>query len=453
MPNRRQFLQTSAALATPYVFSSSKSFADQVKSEGKFRLGLIGAGHMGVNHMRFAKDMCEVVALADVDEARQLRAQEKLKGYQVSDGKAALHNDYRPILDDKTIDVVYIATPDHWHAKAAIEAMRAGKDVYCEKPLTLTIEEGQLLRKVQLETKRVVQVGTMQRSYRDLFVKAIALVQQGRLGKLTRVQAAIGGAPACDPLPAVEPPAGLDWDRWLGPAPLVEYRSNGIGEVPRSNCHGNFRWWYQYSGGKLTDWGAHHVDIARWALDVNGQTDHPVSIGGTAKHPVPFDENGMPTEDDRFNTPTAFNFTAKLPSGTEIIIRNDTDNGVLLEGDKGRIFVNRGKLVGAPVDALKDDPLPEDAIQQAYRGMPMPYNRHQLHWANFFQCIRERTEPISDVASHMRALDLCHLAGVSARLGRELKLDWNSTDGKILGDEQAQSMLSREKRAGYKIDA
>ncbi|MEZ6124552.1 MAG: Gfo/Idh/MocA family oxidoreductase [Planctomycetaceae bacterium] len=443
--SRRRFLQTSAAAAAGTWFVSGLPLVaqeDELKKE-KTRIGLIGAGGMGTGNMKSARDFVDVVAICDVDTKRREKACQDLSG-----GKASLHHDYREILDNKDISVVHIATPDHWHTKPLVEAMLAGKDVYCEKPLTLTVAEGELIRKVQKETGRIVQVGTQQRSTFNLFTKAIAIVAAGRLGRLTKVQAAIGGAPSCGPIPIADVPSELDWERWLGPAPLTDYRFKPGGGHGNSNCHYEFRWWYEYSGGKLTDWGAHHIDICKWALEANGQTDDILSIGGTAEHPVPF-KDGMPTEHDRYNTATAFHLTAKLPGGTELIVRNDTDNGALFEGEKGRLFVNRGKLVGGPVDELKDNPLPEDAIQQVYKNLPQISNERRGHWANFLYCVRERKEPISDVHSHMRALNVCHLAGIAARLGRTI--EWDQATQQIKGDELANSMLSREYRKGYEI--
>ena len=370
----------------------------------------------------------------------------------MSGGKAEVFEDYRTILDRDDIDVIHVATPDHWHTKPLIEAMLAGKDVYCEKPLTLTIDEGKLIRKVQKETGRIVQVGTQQRSTFPLFVTAMAIVAEGRVGKIKRVQAAIGGAPSSPAIPVVDVPQELNWDRWLGPVPKVDYRylasKDGKGRG-NTNCHYEFRWWYEYSGGKLTDWGAHHVDICNWALKLNGQTAGPVSIGGKSEHPVEF-KDGYPTQNDRYNTATKFMFNVAYPGGTELVIRNDTDNGVLIEGDKGRIFVNRNKLVGKPVEDLADDPLPADAVSKVYKGLPMEGNERSAHWANFLYCVRERKEPISDVHTHMQMLNVCHLAGISARFGRELK--WDDRVEQIVGDDEANGFLARPYRSGYEIE-
>ncbi len=446
--NRRDFLKTTASLGAaatvPYFFSQEKTLADETKSKNdRIPIGLIGAGGMGRGNMRAAAKWVDVVAIADADKNRLQEANGQLSG-----GKADLYADYQEILDRDDIKVVHIATPDHWHTKPLIEAMRAGKDIYCEKPLTLTIDEGKQIRKVQQETGRIVQVGTQQRSTFHLFVKAMALVNEGRLGRIHRVQAAIGGAPSSPAIPVAEIPTGLDWDRWLGPAPKVDYRKEG----KATNCHYEFRWWYEYSGGKLTDWGAHHVDIAKWALELNGQKGGPLSIGGTAEHPVEFDDNGYPKQNDRYNTATRFNFNVAFAGGTEMVIRNDTDNGVLIEGDKGKIFVNRGKLVGAPVEALADNPLPEDAIAKVYKGLPMEDNERRAHWACFLNCHKSGQEPISDVHSHMRMLNICHLAGISARFGgRTLK--WDDANEQIVGDDQANALLARKYREGYEINS
>ena len=448
---RRNFLKTTASVATaasiPVFFPQRKTLAQESRSKNdRVAIGVIGAGGMANGNISTAKQWLDVLAIADVDSEHAAASNQAMSG-----GKAKVYEDYRDVLDRDDIDVIHIATPDHWHTKTLVEAMLAGKDVYCEKPLTLTIDEGKLIRKVQKDTGRIVQVGTQQRSTFPLFVKAMAIVAQGRLGKITRVSAAIGGAPTSPAIPVAEVPKNLNWDRWLGPTPKTDYRwmreANGH---PLTNCHEEFRWWYEYSGGKLTDWGAHHVDIAAWALQLNGQTAGPISIQGKVEHPVEF-KDGVPQQHDRFNTASSFLFNVAYPDGAEMIIRNDTDNGVLIEGEKGKIFVDRGKLVGRPVDELKDNPLPEDAISKVYKGLPMEYNERKAHWACFLNCVKSRKEPISDVHSHMKMLNICHLAGISARLGGR-KLQWDDQAELIRGDELAASMLARPYRAGYEIE-
>jgi predicted dehydrogenase len=462
--SRRRFLQatSTAAAATTGFFTSGSAARGQSPNE-RPRVAVVGCGGQGTGDGRQALAYGDIVAVCDVDTAHTERAKTIYSEHPAAKGRGgeiAVFDDYRAVIDSKDIDAVICGTVDHWHVKIAAEAMKAGKDVYCEKPLTLTIDEGKLIRRVQKETGRIVQVGTQQRSTFNLFTKAMAIVAEGRLGRITQVQAAIGGAPSSPSIPVADVPKGLDWDRWLGPAPACDYRfqqgpatkdKNGKERRPpaNTNCHYEFRWWYEYSGGKLTDWGAHHVDVAIWALALNGQTAGPTAIGGTAVHPVSF-RDGVAVEKDRYNTATAFFFNVDFPGGTKLFIRNDTDNGVLIEGEKGRMFVSRGKLSGGPVDALKDNPLPEDAIAKVYKNLPMEHDERKGHWANFLRCAKERKEPISDVHSHMKMLNVCHLAGISARLGRSLA--WDDAKEQIVGDEQANAMLARPYRKGYEID-
>jgi len=247
--NRRSFLKKTVVAGTaasmPYFFSQKPTLASETKAKNdRIPIGLIGAGGMGNGNMRAAKEWVDVVAIADADQSRMDSTNK-----QLSEGKADTYKDYTKILERDDIKIVHIATPDHWHTKPLIEAMLAGKDVYCEKPLTLTIDEGKLIRKVQKETGRIVQVGTQQRSSFNLFTKAIAIVADGRLGKIKRIECAIGGAPECAAIPVAEVPDELDWDRWLGPAPKVDYL-NRPNEDPKkrgnTNCHYECRWWYEY---------------------------------------------------------------------------------------------------------------------------------------------------------------------------------------------------------------
>jgi predicted dehydrogenase len=382
-------------------------------------------------------------AVCDADADRLQRARE-LAG-QWTGIKPDAVSDYRQILDRDDIDIVHISTPDHWHAKMAIEAMLSGKDVYCEKPMTLTIDEGRQMCDVCRKTGRIVQVGTQQRSGHD-FVRAVALAHSGRIGELRKATCSIGGAPTSPAIPQAEVPKHLDWNRWLGPAPEASFRylAGDNGETKSwSRGHYEFRWWYEYSGGKLTDWGAHHVDIATWAL---GKTETgPVSIEPVlVRHPVEF-KDGYPTDDSRYNTATEFLIRATFADGKMIEIRHDGDNGILLEGTEGRIFVNRGRLTGAAVDALASNPLPQGAVQQVYRGRELTD-----HFDNFFASVVDRSQPISDVFSHHRALTTCHLAGIAARLGRTIH--WDPQTESITEDPQAARLVRREYRGGFEIE-
>ena len=447
--DRREFLKVSSAVAAastvvPYFSAPSPAKATPFRQTERPLLGCIGTGSrwnaVGPNAMAFA----DCVAVCDADANHRSRAKQRVNDIQGRDVEE--HEDYRRILDRKDIDVVTIVTPDHWHTKIAIEAMQAGKDVYCEKPLTLTIDEGKQIIKVLKETGRVFQVGTQQRSEMGLrFLQAVALIQNGRIGEVTKATCAIGGAPASGPIPVAEVPKGLNWDLWLGQAPAVDYRNaNG-----KTRCHYEFRWWYEYSGGKMTDWGAHHVDIAQWGMGLD--TTGPSLVQGTAEHPMPF-KDGYPTKDDQYNTATKFNIICKFDSGQEIVIRdtaNDLgfDNGILFEGTEGRLFVNRGKITGRAVEELNDKPLPEDAMVKAYKGKKP--GGGNAHMRNFFECIESREQPISDVMTHHRAMTTCHLANIAIRLDRPIRFDPVSEH--IIGDEEAQSWERREQRAGFEI--
>ena len=280
----------------------------------------------------------------------------------IGKGKADVYGDYRKVLERDDIEVVSVVTPDHWHIKIAIEALEAGKHVFCQKPLTLTLEENQLIRAAAKKyNKQAFLIGTQQRSDRNKFMRAVNMVQKGLLGDIKKVTVGINGSPTGGPFPIAEVPSHLDWDMWLGQAPKVEYR--------QKRCHYQFRWWYEYSGGKFTDWGAHHVDIATWALEEHEEGHGPISIDGTdAKHPVPY-EAGYPTKDDSYNTSHDFNVVCKFASGVEMHVTSRGDNGILFEGSKGRMFVNRGKITGKPIDENwdKDQYTAEDQTR-LYKG-------------------------------------------------------------------------------------
>lgn len=444
---RRRFLQgvAAASIALP---SANRAFGYRSANDRPV-FATIGLRNQGWTITSKSFKFADFAALADVDSnvlGANVDKTEKAQGK-----KPDSYKDYRKVLDRKDIDAVMIATPDHWHTKIAVEAMLAGKDVYCEKPLTLTIAEGKLIEKVVKETGRVFQVGTMQRSEcSNRFIQAVALVQAGRIGTVKKVTCGIGGFGPSPTIPVAPVPEGLDWDVWLGPAPKVPYRAlpeqrkgYGGGVPLYSNCHYSFRSWHEYSGGKLTDWGAHHVDIACWAIgasDTGPSSIKPLSY----KLPVAY-KDGRPTVDDQYNIATEYDIQAAMPNGVELLITNKGDNGILFEGTKGRFFVNRGKIVGKPVEDLESNPLPDGALEDVYGGKVSAN-----HTANFIEGMNSRKQPISDVWSHNRMLEICHLSNIAMRLDRELK--WDPVKREIIGDAQANSFLSRENRKGYEIN-
>lgn len=433
--DRRNFLKTSAALAAAtalpeWLTDHSAMAAESQSPNSRPQVAAIGVGSRGWAIAREARTYGDIVAISDVDRDHLEKANATL-----ADGKAALYEDYRKLLDRKDIDVVVIGTPDHWHTKISIEAMRAGKDVYCEKPLTLTVDEGKKLCQAVTETKRVLQVGTQQRSeMKNMFLTAVAMVREGRIGRVKRVTCGIGPAPRGGPFAPAAPPETLNWDMWLGPAPQVEYI--------KERGHYTFRWWYEYSGGKMTDWGAHHVDIAQWAIGM--ERSGPTSIEPlTVKHPVEFTD-GWPVETDRYNTANEFQVRCNFPNGVEMLIQSAGENGITFEGEKDTFFVSRSKLEGEPVTALNENPVSEQVLIALRKG-----KRLDRHMGNFFECVRDRGLPVADVYSHHRALTTCHLANIAMRLGR--KLSWDAAMEQILGDAEAASFLAREERKGYEI--
>jgi len=400
-------------------------------------VGAIGVGGRGSGIGNEAARFGVMLACADVDRSHAEKFAARFGG------QCEVFTDYRRVLDRKDIHVVTIGTPDHWHTKIAVEAMLAGKDVYCEKPLTLTIDEGKILRRVVAETKRVFQVGTQQRSDRR-FLQAVALARSGRLGKPLTATCSIGAGPKGGPFPTSDPPATLDWDFWLGQAPFVPYT--------KERCHGTFRWWLEYSGGKLTDWGAHHVDIAQWGLGC--EHTGPIEVEGEGDFPT-IPENfdpvaffaGKVTLPNAYNTATTFRCTFRFANGGTIIVRHGPDNGVWFEGPNGQIFVNRGKITGKPLEELTktEQQWLEEEVTKLYKGRQL-----KGHMANFFECVRERAEPISDVATHHRELSSCHMCNIAMLLKRKLR--WDPEKEVFVGDEQANALLSRPQRKPYTIE-
>lgn len=457
---RRKFLQTSSALAAAGYFASATGrTARSNDANESLQYGAIGLGIRGSGINCDASSFGQCVAMCDVDSKQLESAKQKLAGHLEKKGRKKMspegYANYREVLDRDDIDFVVIGTPDHWHSKIAIEAMLAGKDVYCEKPMTLTIVEGQQIVDVQKKTGRVFQVGTQQRSDKR-FQQAVAIQREQRVGKLRRVTCGLGGAPKSKVLPVAEVPKNLDWDLWLGPAPKVDYRQADQpakygygGHLPHGRGHAHFRWWYEYSGGKMTDWGAHHVDIAMWAMNksdgkIGRFTIDPIM----ANHPVDF-ENGMPTRDDQFNTATQFHIRVTFADGVEMDLRHNADdlkfgNGIMFQGERGRYFVNRGKITGKPAEGLKSKPIVAETYEAIYEGMT---GEGSWHMGNFADCVRARSTPISDVGSHHRHLTVCHAANIAIRLGRKLTFD--PATEKFVGDDQANQFLARPARAGF----
>lgn len=424
--SRRRFLQSSSAVLTVAVAFPARSQDKPRHKVERLGIGAIGMRYQGSVITRQAELYGDVVAVCDVD--RHVREQARAS----FGSTASIHEDYREVLARDDVDVILIATPDHWHAKMLIDSCRAGKDVYCEKPLTLTIDEGKLIRQVVAETGRIVQVGTWQRSDHR-FRLAVEMVRSGRLGRLRRVTCITDKNPTGGPFAARRPPAHLNWDLWQGQTPNVPY-------LPE-RCHYTFRWWYEYAGGKMTDWGAHHIDIAQWAVD-----SVPVKIETTST---------LPETPDSYNVASDFSARILYKNGVELLVRDEGRRGILFEGDEGRIFVNRGVLTGKPVEELATRPLPREGFSiYPYDNLVRPERFGKLdaivnHIGNFVDCIETGNTPISDAESQHRSATTCHLANISMRIGRPLR--WDGEKESVIGDDAANRWLKRDQRVGFEV--
>lgn len=429
---RRTFLGTAMGSGAAILAGRGRSTARAAEKQEtespneQFGIGAIGLRYQGSVITEKALPFGRLVALCDVDQhMREM-------GRACFGGQAAIFEDYRALLDRKDVDVVMIGTPDHWHTKMVIDACRAGKDIYCEKPLTLTVDEGKLVCKVVKETGRIVQVGTWQRS--DVrFRQACELVRAGRLGALRKVIVTIDGNPTGGPFENVPTPKHINWDLWLGQAPAVPYCEE--------RCHYTFRWWQAYSGGKMTDWGAHHLDIAQWA------------IGADETGPVAIDTHGeFPKIENGYDMPPEFGATLKYANGVELEIQSKGVVGVRFLCEKGELFVTRGLIETNPPELLKEIEMPRGDFKLYAHDIDFEPKVGKLesienHMRNLFDCVRSRKAPISNVTSQHRSVSVCHIVNIAMRLGRPLR--WDPDKELFVGDNEANQHLSREQRKGF----
>ncbi|MEO5802198.1 MAG: Gfo/Idh/MocA family oxidoreductase [Verrucomicrobiota bacterium] len=434
--NRRRFLKTSAAIAAASTLP--KWFVQECEARPKQSrvlspndqpaIALVGCGGMGRGDAKNASRFGRIVAVCDVDESHIAEAKKMFPD-------ATGYKDFRKVMERDDIHTVICGTVDHWHTLVSLAAMRSGKDVYCEKPLTLTIEDGkQLVRAVQ-KTKRVLQTGSQQRSQKD-FRLACEMVRNGRIGKLQHITTILPGGMREGPFPTSPVPPGLDWNFWQGPTEDVDYK--------KERCHFWFRYWYEYSGGTLTDWGAHHNDIALWGsgfersgpASVEAQAlSEPIAGGYSAIADYKIDytyANGLThtCESTRDNT---------LTGG--VVNPNGKLHGTRFEGADGWIWITRGKIEASRPEILTE---------------PLPSNAERLyvsddHMGNFFDCIRSRKQPICEAEIGHRSASVCHLGAIALRLGRKLK--WDPKEEKFVGDKEANKFLERKMRKPWSYDS
>jgi predicted dehydrogenase len=429
--SRRRFLQAtgaaSALFAAPY-FVPQRAFG----ASERVNLGFIGVKNRGMQNMegfqiignrRSGEAMnAAAAALCDVDSNVMGMA---AKRSQDAGHKPEIFSDYRRMLDRKDIDAIVVSVPDHWHALMTIDACRAGKDVYCEKPLTLFVSEGRKMVEVARQTGRVVQTGSQQRSD-DRFRLACELARNGKLGKLHTVLVGIpkpNFPPVAQAVPDSDPPSELNYDLWLGPAPWRPYNKNRV--------HYNFRFFWDYSGGQMTNFGAHHLDIAQWGLGMDNSG--PVSVEGTGT---------FPQEKHLCEVTDTCRITYTYASGVKVVLgqqQDDIRGAVTFIGDKGRVFVDRGRITADPPELLNTEFAASDTRLYVSKN----------HYQNFLDCIKSRQKPIADIEIGHRTATVCHLGNMAVRHGQ--KITWDPVKEQIVGDEQAAAMLSRPYRSPWKL--
>jgi predicted dehydrogenase len=425
---RRSFLAQSA-LGGVILGLSAKSYratfaADEAPSE-RVRVGMIGVGNQGgpKNNMKYF--LKNIVALCDLDKNYLAESSDFLQ--KQANLKAMETDDYRRVLDAKDVDAVVVTVPDQWHAIMTIDACKAGKDVYCEKPLTLVIGEGKPMIDAARKYNRVVQTGTMQRSGEE-FKLAVDLVQKGIVGKVKEVKVTLPGpnwiARAGKPVPNSAPPAGFDYDRWLGPAPFRPYNKNHV--------HYLFRFYWDYSGGQQTNFGAHHLDIAQWGLGMD--ESGPVSVEGTAT----FNPDGW------YETPDTTNIKYTYANGVVMNCQQkpnakSTEQGTEFIGDKGSLFVYRGGIKTNPPELMKGITMPKVGGSLA----------NVAHVTDFFDCVKSRKTPCADISIGHRSATVCHLGNIAVRTNK--KIAWDPKTETIVGDAEAAKWLTKQYREPYQL--
>jgi predicted dehydrogenase len=413
---------TAGAMACPYVVSSSAlGKAGNVAASDRIVMGCIGMGGMGTGDMRgfLGKKEVQVVAVCDVDKKQRDNAKKNVdEKYNNKDCKAYL--DFRDVIERKDIDTLSLALPDHWHSIPAVMGARAGKDIHAQKPLARTIREGRAICDAVRRYGVIWQTGSQQRSEGN-FHRACELVRNGRIGKVQRVEVGLPTGGGSDNKAVQPEPEGVDWNFWLGPAPWVPYR--GV-------LHWNWRWMMDYSGGQLTDWAGHHIDIAHWGLDL--ERTGPVEIKGRGVYP----------KDGIYDVPMEYKFTCKYANGIVMTVANNKQipQGTKWYGESGKwIYVKRGKLEANPPSVLKEVIGPdEDKLYES-----------RDHRQNFLDCVKSRKETIAPAEVGHRSISV-GLLGEIAML-TERKLRWDPDKEVFLNDEQANRMLSRPMRSPWHV--
>jgi predicted dehydrogenase len=430
--SRRQFLRNAAgvsmaAVGFPYVVNSTALGANgAVAASERITMGCIGVGSQGTGNMRafLSKKMAQVIAVCDVDEGHRDGAKRIVdKRYGNSDCRT--YADFREIIARDDIDALSLAVPDHWHSIPVVTAARAGKDMYGEKPLARTIHEGMVMRDTVNRFGRIWQTGSWQRSVAN-FHHGAELVRNGRIGKVTRVEVGLPTGGSTGNPPVSEPPEGLDWDFWLGPTLWRPFRKYG-GRAP----HWDWRWIMDFSGGQLTDWAGHHIDIAHWGLGLD--ETGPVEVEGRGVYP----------KDGIYDVPSEYKFTCKYANGIEMVVANDKQvpkgMGTVWYGEKGWVHVDRGRQATEPASLWNETIGPNEIRLYESRD----------HHQNFLDCVKSRNKTITPIEVAHRSISVGLLGEIAMLLGRKVR--WDPRKEVFVNDDEANRLLSRPMRAPWHL--
>jgi predicted dehydrogenase len=421
-PTRRTF--TAIAMAAGSALSASKVWG----ANDRVRLGLIGSGGRGREDLgTFLKQPdAEPVAICDVYEPFLTQ------GVAMTEGKAKSFKDFRKLLEEKNVDAVIVATPDHWHALMTIAACDAGKDVYCEKPLTLMAGEGRKMIAAARRNNRVVQTGSQQRSGSH-YAEAVKLVQDGRIGEVHRIHAGMQR----NIFPGLKPTAlqsgltpQLDWNMWLGPAKKIPFDP--------FRCIYNFRWFWDYSGGQMTNWGAHHLDIARWIVAENA----PIAVSGAGGRYALTDGGETPDVQQ-----VTYQFKKTIVSWTTSEISEGEPFTLSIYGTKGTMSLTRGGFKVRPEMVTKPGTKEKMPLMDAIEAKGGDLNG--AHARNFLDCVKSRQRPTADIEEGHRTSVMCHLGNISTRLGRTLR--WDEAKEQVIGDSEANALLMKPYREPWRL--
>ncbi|GAB3896132.1 Gfo/Idh/MocA family protein [Spirosoma agri] len=417
-PNRRTFLKQAAGLATFYIVPRHVLGRGFLAPSDQTTVGFIGLGKQA-NGLRgqFLKNDARVIAACDVDKTKVSAFAEAVNKHYAEKAETSTYNgcqsydDYRALLGNKAIDAVVIATPDHWHSVIAIQSAKAGKDIYCEKPLSLTIQEGRDMVNATRKYKRIFQTGNMQRSWKE-FRQAVELVRNGYIGQIKTVNVNVGGPPHEFDLTAEPVPAGLNWNAWLGPNTIERPYNNVLDPSLTATFWGKWRDIRDFGGGGMTDWGAHMFDIAQWGLDMDNSGPVELQPGKDGKGLIYRYANGV----EMHHTP------AEGPQFCQFI------------GTEGTIKVARKELTTTPA-SLQDKVIGENEKRVYFSDN---------HYKDFLDAIKSRKAPICDVEVGHRTASVCTLGNIAYQLGRPLR--WNPANEKFENDADANKLLSRPMR-------